>query len=402
MTSEHGDIPRYLRYEDGGGDLDNGWDYELERANQILHNQIIRMHRDKLCKGCARFDWLRTHFYTRDVRCMDEEDKRAGQKIDNGYQRLSEFDFRHRDFENVYDDVIWPLFEVVAGARRETKWSAKNFRFRWRLRKDQIHQCQLCNILCDKAEAAWDVSTFDYPNNSAYNSDTAFLDILLKGGPVFEDGVKHQCIFAWPEHKNDARCATNGIKVYLYLYERPYRGITTSCCIRPFIEEMLHQLNNLPHCCLNKSRVGTNVNFDLVIGWLKLCNETHEHIISPIHSISAHKDLRFIDTKRRCVIEQDQRVRYAALSYTWGQEEQYCLKRENVEILKEPGSLDRNNITIRQVIIDAIEVCVKADIPYLWVDALCIVQDDEQGKMFQIQNMDSVYSNAYITIVQAA
>lgn len=165
---------------------------------------------------------------------------------------------------------------------------------------------------------------------------------------------------------------------------------------------MLHQLNNLPHCCLNKSRVGTNVNFDLVIGWLKLCNETHEHIISPIHSISAHKDLRFIDTKRRCVIEQDQRVRYAALSYTWGQEEQYCLKRENVEILKEPGSLDRNNITIRQVIIDAIEVCVKADIPYLWVDALCIVQDDEQGKMFQIQNMDSVYSNAYITIVQAA
>jgi hypothetical protein len=42
-----------------------------------------------------------------------------------------------------------------------------------------------------------------------------------------------------------------------------------------------------------------------------------------------------------------------------------------------------------------------ADIPYLWVDALCIVQDDEQGKIFQIQNMDSVYSNAYITIVQA-
>ena len=29
-------------------------------------------------------------------------------------------------------------------------------------------------------------------------------------------------------------------------------------------------------------------------------------------------------------------------------------------------------------------------------------QDDEQGKMFQIQKMDAVYSNAYITIVQAA
>jgi hypothetical protein len=95
-------------------------------------------------------------------------------------------------------------------------------------------------------------------------------------------------------------------------------------------------------------------------------------------------------------------VRYAALSYTWGSEEQYCLERENVEVLKEPGSLDRTSIAIRKVIIDAIEVCVKADIPYLWVDALCIVQDDEHGKMSQIQNMDSVYSHAYITIVQAA
>jgi hypothetical protein len=45
---------------------------------------------------------------------------------------------------------------------------------------------------------------------------------------------------------------------------------------------------------------------------------------------------------------------------------------------------------------------VKADIPFLWVDALCIVQDDEHGKISQIRNMDTVYSNAYVTIVQAA
>lgn len=165
---------------------------------------------------------------------------------------------------------------------------------------------------------------------------------------------------------------------------------------------MPHQFNDLPHCCLKKRRVGTNVNFDLVRGWLKSCDETHEHTTSPVHSISALKDLRFIDTKRRCIIEQDQHVRYAALSYTWGLEEQYCLKRENVEVLKQPGSLDRTNVTIRKVIIDAIEVCLEADIPYLWVDALCIIQDDEHGKMSQIRNMDSVYSNAYITIVQAA
>jgi hypothetical protein len=207
---------------------------------------------------------------------------------------------------------------------------------------------------------------------------------------------------AWPEYESNARSATNGIKVYLHGYEYPDLGASTLYCIRPYIEEMSHQLNNPLHCCLKKRRVGTNVNFDLVIGWLKLCDETYEHTISLVHSISALKDLPFIDTKSRCVIEQDQRVRYAALSYTWGPEEQYCLKRENVEVLEKPGSLDRTDIAIRKVIIDAIEVCVKAHIPYLWVDALCIVQDDEHGKISQIRNMDSVYSNAYITIVQAA
>jgi hypothetical protein len=188
MTSEDANIPRYLRYKDEDGGLDNGWNYELERANHILHTRILRMHRDKLCKGCARFDWLRTHFYTRDVHWINEGVKWAGQKIQNGDQRLSGFDLRYRDLENVQDDVIWPRFEVVAGAHREAKWLAKNPRFRWQLLKDQVHQCRLCNVLWDKAEAAGEVATLHDGN------DPAFLNIWLMGGPMFEDGEEHQCI----------------------------------------------------------------------------------------------------------------------------------------------------------------------------------------------------------------
>ncbi len=39
---------------------------------------------------------------------------------------------------------------------------------------------------------------------------------------------------------------------------------------------------------------------------------------------------------------------------------------------------------------------------YLWVDALCIVQDDPGDKHQQIANMDAVYAHGLLTIVNAA
>lgn len=38
---------------------------------------------------------------------------------------------------------------------------------------------------------------------------------------------------------------------------------------------------------------------------------------------------------------------------------------------------------------------------YVWVDALCIVQDDNDSKMQDIHNMGALYANATFTIVAA-
>jgi Heterokaryon incompatibility protein (HET) len=48
----------------------------------------------------------------------------------------------------------------------------------------------------------------------------------------------------------------------------------------------------------------------------------------------------------------------------------------------------------------AIRVCQDIGIRYLWVDALCITQDDnDPEKMRQIKNLHHIYMNASVTIV---
>lgn len=54
------------------------------------------------------------------------------------------------------------------------------------------------------------------------------------------------------------------------------------------------------------------------------------------------------------------------------------------------------------VCIDSMKVCTALGIRYLWIDSLCVVQDDETSKHSQIQNMDEIYAIAYVTLVAAS
>jgi hypothetical protein len=54
--------------------------------------------------------------------------------------------------------------------------------------------------------------------------------------------------------------------------------------------------------------------------------------------------------------------------------------------------------TIPRTIQDAINVCRMLDIQYLWVDALCILQDSEVDKHGQIAGMASIYEDSWVTL----
>ena len=94
-------------------------------------------------------------------------------------------------------------------------------------------------------------------------------------------------------------------------------------------------------------------------------------------------------------------LKYVALSYVWGQSSPRVeLKTVTYNRLLSPGSLSR--LTLPKTIADALELSQKLGFDYLWVDALCIIQDSEKDQKQQISYMASIYQFAYITIEAAS
>ena len=48
---------------------------------------------------------------------------------------------------------------------------------------------------------------------------------------------------------------------------------------------------------------------------------------------------------------------------------------------------------------DAVKVTQKLGLEYLWVDSLCIVQDEDEDQLNELPNMASYYENAYFTLI---
>lgn len=79
--------------------------------------------------------------------------------------------------------------------------------------------------------------------------------------------------------------------------------------------------------------------------------------------------------------------RYAALSYCWGHNPD-C-KTTKATLTAHSTALPL--MKLPQTILDAITVTRELGIPYLWVDAICIVQDDENDVATELARMVDIY-----------
>ncbi|MCJ1381008.1 hypothetical protein MMC17_004117 [Xylographa soralifera] len=112
--------------------------------------------------------------------------------------------------------------------------------------------------------------------------------------------------------------------------------------------------------------------------------------------------MRLIDVHQRCLVPAPTACRYIALSYVWGRSKIFQTTRSNVAALHQKNGLNEVLKDIPTTIADSIDFVAMIGEIYLWVDSLCIVQDDAQEKHGQIANMDAIYGNALLTINAAA
>lgn len=89
-------------------------------------------------------------------------------------------------------------------------------------------------------------------------------------------------------------------------------------------------------------------------------------------------------------------TRYTALSHCWGTKMPPCLMtRENIDTYATKGiPWDEIPLTFR----DAILYTKRLDLEYIWIDSICIIQQDPTDWSRESTRMFHYYSNAYITL----
>lgn len=90
-------------------------------------------------------------------------------------------------------------------------------------------------------------------------------------------------------------------------------------------------------------------------------------------------------------------AKYAALSHCWGSRDSWpgCIST-NTNYQSQLKRIPWANIP--QTFRDAATFCRKLGLKYLWIDSMCIIQDNEKDWQNESTQMYSVYSNAQITL----
>ncbi|KAF2470656.1 HET-domain-containing protein [Lindgomyces ingoldianus] len=144
-------------------------------------------------------------------------------------------------------------------------------------------------------------------------------------------------------------------------------------------------------------------DLDIIKSWLRECNLNHDCSSQGLKTISDYWPMWLIDVEDDCIVQASKSERYVTLSYVCGQVRSLQLMKDNLRLLQRPGVLREQNcvFVIPRTIRQAMNFARLIGERYLWVDQLCMVQDNDATKHPQINNIASIFANSIVTFAAA-
>lgn len=155
--------------------------------------------------------------------------------------------------------------------------------------------------------------------------------------------------------------------------------------------------------------------------WIEDCDKNHEDCSPAVKRLCHNKarvylPTRMIDvgdttanTHPRLIITselparapEDEVPKYIALSYCWGKLDagSKLLKTTNDTIRSWTEKIEMTRMP--RTFQDAINVARKLSIQYIWIDSLCIIQDNSRDWQIESSRMAEIFNNAYLTLIAA-
>ncbi|KAH9225374.1 hypothetical protein K456DRAFT_1327372 [Colletotrichum gloeosporioides 23] len=141
----------------------------------------------------------------------------------------------------------------------------------------------------------------------------------------------------------------------------------------------------------------TKETFRTCIEWLQVCQMTHpECELGDLLPLLPTRVIKISESSLQLVQPQPfETGQYATLTHCWGQSQPTCLLMSNLQEF----SMELRWESLSRVIQDCITIARNLNIQYVWIDALCIIQDSFDDWKIHSSAMPGIYANATLNVV---
>lgn len=244
--------------------------------------------------------------------------------------------------------------------------------------KDRTH-CPICSLVW-RSTTTTEEPHLDIPD-SDFKSVRCYANWEVDGREVMLDICGRISAHRNLTRRIHLQWDTNKIQDSYLVYVTPssYRHV------RPNSDA--HRSWGKEHLFLGRELEAMGKNQALINSWLESCDQQHGERCAIGHS---RRFVELIGKSYFGVIDvQDMRLtslplgaKFIALSYVWGLNRRFRTLLDNVLLHRNHGGLETHMEDLPLTIKDAMEVCRKVGIRYLWVDSLCETATEAELALF--------------------